>query len=70
MERAKQIPSDKTLDPILDHIYRNGMGTPIVLKSIPTSSEMKGNTWGVYGTDIYIKHANGVLLKIGGTVIT
>jgi hypothetical protein len=69
MERAKQITNDKKLDPILDHIYRNGMGNPIILPSAPTNDEMKGNSWGIHGSDIYIKHANGVLIKLSGTVI-
>ena len=69
MERAKQITNDKKLDPLLDHIYRQALGVPIILKSVPTSASMKANTVGVYGSDVYIKHANGVLLKLTGAVI-
>ena len=69
MDRAKQIINDPKIAPVFDHIFQNAMGNPMVLPKAPTPDEMKGNTWGVHGSDIYIKHANGVLLKLSGTVI-
>lgn len=70
MERSPQINSkDKDLNYNLDFIFRNAFGIPIILDSVPTNSTMKANSWGIYGTDIYIKFSNNVTLKLTGTNI-
>lgn len=55
---------------ILDFIFQNAMGNPIIFSSAPTAAQMKANTWGkVSGvnTAIYIKFADGGAIKITGT---
>lgn len=69
MERAPRRVKDKDTDAIFDFIFRNGMGSPVILTAVPTMAQMKANTWGVYSADLYVKFANNVLLKFSGTII-
>jgi len=55
---------------VVRDIFDNAFGNPIVLKGVPTNAQMKANTWGVYGSYIYIKFGNNVLLRFTGTVIS
>ena len=67
MERSPQLyVKDKDMYYQLDFIFRNAMGNPIVLAEVPTSAQMKANTWGIIGTDLYIKFGNGTTLKFTG----
>jgi len=59
----------RDLDRILNFIFDNSMGNPIILSGIPTASQMKAGSWGIYGSNLYIKFANNVLLRFSGTVI-
>lgn len=69
MERAPKTTKDRETNEIFEYIYQNGFGNPIILGSVPTSDEMKANTWGVYGSNLYIKFGNNVLLRFAGTII-
>jgi len=60
---------DQQLSDVANYIFQNALGNPVVFKTAPVASSMKGGTWGVYGTDMYIKNANGVVLKIAGVVV-
>ena len=67
----ESIPLGKDIDKkVVEHIFNNALGNPIVFKTQPTSENMKANTVGVYNNDIYIKNANGGCLKLTGTVVT
>lgn len=70
MERAPKKVKEKEVNEVFDFIFGNAFGNPILLSSSPTSAQMKANTWGVYGTNIYIKFGNNVLLRLTGTVIS
>ena len=72
MERPKKSRlKDKDMDSRLEQIYRNALGIPIILDSAPSKpSDMKSNSIGKNGTDIYIRTADGVLLKVQATEIT
>ena len=59
----------RDLDRILNFIFDNAMGNPIILNAIPTAAQMKANSWGIYGSNLYVKFANNVLLRFSGTVI-
>ena len=57
------------LNKIFNFIFENAFGNPIILNAIPTNAQMKANTWGIYGSNLYIKFGNNVLLRFSGTVI-
>ena len=68
MERPKfNIPKEQ--QNIFDHILTGAFGNPIIFSEAPTSDTMKNNTWGLHSTNLYIKFASGVCLRIGGTSI-
>lgn len=69
MQRPNKKTKDRETNEILEFIYQNSFGNPIILDAAPASDQMKANTWGVYGLDIYIKFANNVLLKFSGTLV-
>lgn len=69
MEKLKKKIEDPNVAEAFNHVVRKAFGNPIVLKSAPTNSTMKSNTWGIYGSDIYIKTQNNVTLKIAGTSV-
>lgn len=66
---------EKTLIPkeydvkTIEHIFANAFGSPIIFTSAPTSATMKANTWGKYGSNLYIKFADGVLFNLGEIVL-
>jgi hypothetical protein len=68
--RISEPPKAVDLDRIFNHIFDNGMGLPIILKGIPTAAQMKAGSWGIYGSNLYIKFGNNVLLRFTGTVIS
>lgn len=70
MERSPKRHTDKLTNDIFDFIFQNAMGSIIILNAIPTASQMKANTMGIYETTLYVKFANNVLLKFSGTVVT
>jgi hypothetical protein len=53
----------------LDFVLRNAFGNPLVFDSAQTNSTMKANTWGVNGTDIYIKFGNDTTIKLTGVSV-
>ena len=67
MQRGPRVAKERESSVAIEFIYRNAMGNPVILQSVPTNATMKANTWGVYGTDIYIKFANNVTLKVTKT---
>lgn len=70
MEKSSKRVKDKDVSDIFEFIYNNGFGNPIILGSVPTSDQMKANTWGIYGSNLYVKFGNNVLLRFTGTVIS
>lgn len=68
--RVSEPPKARDLDRIFQHIFDNGFGNPIILSGIPTAAQMKANTCGIYGSNLYIKFGNNVLLRFSGTVIS
>lgn len=73
MQRAPRKTKDKETNAILDFIFQNAFGNPIIFDSAPSASEMKANTWGkVTGvnTAIYIKFADSGAIKITGTELS
>jgi len=69
MEKIKKV-KDKDLNSRLSFISQNAMGNPIVFKAAPTLAQMKANTLGFYGTDMYIKFADGTGLKVSGSALS
>ena len=70
MERSPKKSKDKDNNDIFGFIFQNAFGNPVILTVIPTASQMKANSWGVYGTTLYIKFANNVMLSFTGTLIS
>ena len=50
-----------------EHIFENALGNPIVFSDVPVLADMKSNTWGKNGTDVYIKFADGNGIKLTGS---
>ena len=70
MERAPKKVKDKDVQDVLDFVFQNSFGMPIIFDSAPTLAQMRANTWGkVTGvnTAIYIKFADSGGIKITGT---
>ena len=67
MERAKKLTDDLNTNRALEFIFQNAFGLPIIFSSVPTNAQMKANTWGIQGTDLYVKFGNNVTLKFTGT---
>ena len=73
MQSAPKKTKDNETNAVLDFIFQNGMGNPIIFKSTPTASQMKANTWGkVTGvnTALYIKFSDGGAMTITGTELS
>jgi len=70
MQRSPRTVKDKDLDYQLNFIFDNAFGNPIILNNVPTADQMKANTWGVYGTYLYVKFGNNIFLRFTGTVIS
>lgn len=68
MERYKKVIKENK--EIYDHIFANAMGNPVIFDASPTNAQMKANTCGKSSTSFFIKFADGVLLKIDGTVVS
>lgn len=67
MERAKlPAEADNEMKSVLENIFANAFGNPIIFDTAPTNATMKANTWGVQGTDLYIKFSNNTTLKFSG----
>lgn len=69
MESYKRAIENKELSDVANFIFQNSMGSPVIFMTTPTNDTMKANSWGIYGTDLYIKFASGVCLKIAGVSI-
>ena len=69
IQPPNKIVKDQAMNENLSYIYQNAFGNPIALTAVPASADMKGNTWGILGTDLYVKAANGSLLKFAGVLI-
>ena len=70
MQRFSKNVNDKKTQEVFDFIFRNAMGNPIILDAAPSASQMKANTWGYYGTDLYVRFADGTCLKFTGTEVS
>lgn len=69
MERGKIKIDDRDMTKALDHIYNNALGNPIIFNEAPTKEQMKANTMGQYGSDIYLKTGDGKLIKLTGVEV-
>ena len=54
----------------MEHIFANAFVNPIIFDAVPTKAQMKSNTWGIYGTDLYVKLANNTAIKLSGTAVS
>ena len=70
MERGKEKVQDKDMGKVLDHIYQNAMGMPVVFKDQPTAETLKPNTMGYFDGTLYIKFANGEVYSFNGTPVS
>lgn len=68
--RISEPSKARDLDRIFNFIFDNAFGNPIILNAVPTAAQMKANTWGIYGSNLYVKFGNNVLLRFTGTVIS
>lgn len=68
--KLSEPPKTRDIDRIFNFIFDNAMGNPIVLSGVPTAAQMKANSWGIYGSNLYVKFGNNVLLRFSGTVIS
>lgn len=69
MEPSKYKDKDALTQKILDDVYRNALGNPIVSDSVPDKSSMKPNVLTFSGTDMYIKLPDGRLIKLTGSEV-
>lgn len=70
MERYNKNLTQNFYVDAFQYIFSNAMGNPIVLSAAPTKAEdMKGNTWGYYSTDLYVRFGDGICLKFTGVAI-
>lgn len=69
MERSPRKTKDKDINDIFDFVFGNAMGSPIIFSATPTLAQMKANTWGLYGTTLYIKFGNATGISIAGTAL-
>ena len=67
MERAARRGQDRGQNDIYEFVYRNAFGNPVIFQALPTSETMRGNTWGLWGTDVFIKFGNGVMVRLSGS---
>lgn len=70
MKRAPRKTQEPEINAVVDFIFDNAFGNPIIFNSAPTNAGMKASTWGkVTGvnTAIYVKFADGGAIKITGT---
>ena len=70
MEPVKYKSKDTATQNILDEIYRNALGVPIISENTPTKDTIKPNVLTFNGTDAYIKLPDGRLIKLPGTLVT
>lgn len=73
MERINIKTKDKDTRDDLEQIFSNAFGMPLILKDTPTASQMKANTMAKVkdATNyLYVKFADGKLLRIDATEIT
>ena len=61
---------DTDMHNVLKNIFDSAFGNPIAFSSAPSLSDMDGNTWGFYSTDLYIKFNDDTGIKISGTAMT
>ena len=69
MERMILNIKDKDIAEIIEHIYSNAMGNPVLRDDTPTLTTMKPNSIVKNGTDVYIKFADGTGLKLTGVAM-
>ena len=53
----------------IEHIFENAFGNPVIFSAVPTSANMKANTWGFFSNELYIKFANNTFYKIALTAV-
>lgn len=70
MENKDYKIEDRKVKKNVQFIYDNALGNPIILKSTPKKKDVKANNFAVHGDDIYLRTANGKLLKLTATEIT
>lgn len=68
MEPYKKYISEES--DVFHHIFKNAFGNPIIFTDTPTNATMKANSWGKYSTDVYIKFADNVTLKLTGSAVS
>lgn len=69
MEPSKYKTKDANLQTILDDVYKNGLGIPLVMDSVPEKDKVKTNVFMFNDTNAYIKLPNGKLIKLTGTEV-
>ena len=72
MERPKKKirGGDKDVRDNIEHILKNAFGNPIIFDSEPSNTNMKANTFGKYGNNLYIKFSDGNAIKIEGSALS
>ena len=70
MEKIRIKTEDKGVADAMDFIEKNALGNPIILDAVPTKDQVKANNIAANGSDIYMRLANGKLIKLTGTEIT
>ena len=71
MERALISPKvDPDLTKVLNGIFDDAVGSPIVLTSAPTTAggELKVNQIGIFSDDLYW-NINGTVIRFSGTAV-
>jgi hypothetical protein len=69
MEPSKYKTKDSGLQKILDDVYKNGLGIPMTMDTVPEKDKVKTNIFMFNGTDAYIKLPDGRMLKITGVEV-
>lgn len=69
LQPTKVITQDQGLSDALYYIFQNAFGNPIMFDAVPTNATMRANTWGLYGSDLYIKFPNGTTKKVTMTPV-
>ena len=70
MQRYTRTIKDAEAKDALTFVFDNAFGNPVVFDAAPTAGQMKANSWGKFGTDLYVKFGDSVVLKFTGTVVS
>jgi len=69
MEQSKFKAKDAETQNILEDIYRNGLGIPLVSDTAPDKDKIKPNVLTFHGADAYIKLPTGKVIRITGVEV-